>query len=81
MDQIRLGNTGLHVSRVCLGMMSCGNDSERPWVLDQSAVEPMIVGATKLGHLQDALAAAELTLSEQEIERLQEPYPAHPTRF
>jgi len=50
-------------------------------VLGQSAVEPMIVGATKLGHLQDALAAAELTLSEQEIERLQEPYPAHPTRF
>jgi aryl-alcohol dehydrogenase-like predicted oxidoreductase len=69
------------VSRVCLGMMSYGNDSERPWVLDESAAEPMIVGATKRGHLQDALAAPELPLSEQEIERLQEPYRAHPTRF
>ena len=30
MDQVRLGVTGLHVSRVCLGMMSYGNDSDRP---------------------------------------------------
>jgi aryl-alcohol dehydrogenase-like predicted oxidoreductase len=30
MDQVRLGATGLHVSRVCLGMMSHGNDSDRP---------------------------------------------------
>ena len=29
MDQIRLGGSGLHVSRVCLGMMSYGNDSDR----------------------------------------------------
>ena len=36
MDQVRLGATGLHVSRVCLGMMSYGNDSDRPWVLDEA---------------------------------------------
>ena len=30
MEQIRLGSTGLHVCRVCLGMMSYGNDSDRP---------------------------------------------------
>src|SRR5439155_777511 len=30
MDQVRLGNTGLHVSRVGLGMMSYGNDANRP---------------------------------------------------
>jgi aryl-alcohol dehydrogenase-like predicted oxidoreductase len=29
MDQIRLGGSGLHVSRVRLGMMSYGNDSDR----------------------------------------------------
>jgi aryl-alcohol dehydrogenase-like predicted oxidoreductase len=29
MDQVRLGATRLHVSRVCLGMMSYGNDSGR----------------------------------------------------
>jgi len=42
MDQVRLGASGLHVSRVCLGMMSYGNDSDRPWVLDEAATEPII---------------------------------------
>jgi aryl-alcohol dehydrogenase-like predicted oxidoreductase len=42
MDQVRLGATGLHVSRVCLGMMSYGNDSDRPWVLDEAGAEPII---------------------------------------
>ena len=36
-----------------------------------------IVGATKLGHLQDALAAEELDLSEDEMRRLEEPYIPH----
>src|SRR3954452_24769289 len=49
MDQVRLGATGLHVSRVCLGMMSYGNDSDRPWVLDESAAEPMIRRAVEGG--------------------------------
>jgi aryl-alcohol dehydrogenase-like predicted oxidoreductase len=30
MDHVRLGASGLHVSRVCLGMMSHGNNSDRP---------------------------------------------------
>jgi 1-deoxyxylulose-5-phosphate synthase len=42
MDQIRLGASGLHVSRVCLGMMSYGNDSDRPWVLDEERAEPIV---------------------------------------
>jgi 1-deoxyxylulose-5-phosphate synthase len=42
MDQTRLGASGLHVSRVCLGMMSYGNDSDRPWVLDEAATEPIV---------------------------------------
>jgi 1-deoxyxylulose-5-phosphate synthase len=37
-----------------------------------------IVGATKPGHLEDALAAAELSLSPEEIARLEEPYVPHP---
>jgi aryl-alcohol dehydrogenase-like predicted oxidoreductase len=41
MDQVRLGATGLHVSCVCLGMMSYGDDSDRPWVLDEAAAEPI----------------------------------------
>jgi aryl-alcohol dehydrogenase-like predicted oxidoreductase len=49
MDQVRLGATGLHVSRVCLGMMSYGNDSDRPWVLDEAAAEPLIRRAVEGG--------------------------------
>jgi aryl-alcohol dehydrogenase-like predicted oxidoreductase len=49
MDQTRLGATGLHVSRVCLGMMSYGNDSDRPWVLDEAAAEPIIRRAVEGG--------------------------------
>src|SRR6059058_3764545 len=42
MDYVNLGATGLRVSRICLGMMSYGNDSERPWVLDEDAAEPIV---------------------------------------
>jgi aryl-alcohol dehydrogenase-like predicted oxidoreductase len=49
MEQIRLGNSGLHVSRLCLGMMSYGNDSDRPWVLDEDAAEPLIRRAVEAG--------------------------------
>lgn len=37
-----------------------------------------IVGAARAAHLQDALAAEQLALSEQEIARLEEPYAPHP---
>ena len=36
-----------------------------------------IVGATKLEHLEDALAAEELSLTEDQIARLEEPYVPH----
>jgi 1-deoxyxylulose-5-phosphate synthase len=49
MDQVRLGATGLYVSRVCLGMMSYGNDSDRPWVLDEAAAEPIVRRAVEGG--------------------------------
>jgi aryl-alcohol dehydrogenase-like predicted oxidoreductase len=49
MDQVRLGASGLHVSRVCLGMMSYGNDSDRPWVLDENAAEPIVRMAVEGG--------------------------------
>jgi 1-deoxyxylulose-5-phosphate synthase len=49
MEQTRLGACGLHVSRVCLGMMSYGNDSDRPWVLDEAATEPIVRRAIEGG--------------------------------
>jgi aryl-alcohol dehydrogenase-like predicted oxidoreductase len=48
------------------------------WLLHKPHVTAPIVGATKLEHLEDALAAEELALSDDEIARLEEPYVPHP---
>ena len=37
MQYARLGNTGLKVSRICLGMMTYGDAAWRDWVLDEDA--------------------------------------------
>jgi len=34
MEYVRLGRTGLEVSRICLGMMTYGTSKWRSWVLD-----------------------------------------------
>jgi aryl-alcohol dehydrogenase-like predicted oxidoreductase len=49
MQYVNLGASGLRVSRVCLGMMSFGDDSERPWVLDEAAAEPIVRAAADGG--------------------------------
>ena len=49
MDYVNLGSTGLRVSRICLGMMSFGNDSDKPWVLDEAAAEPIVRAAVEGG--------------------------------
>jgi 1-deoxyxylulose-5-phosphate synthase len=49
MQYVNLGSTGLRVSRVCLGMMSYGNDSDRPWVLDEAHTEPIVRAAIEGG--------------------------------
>jgi aryl-alcohol dehydrogenase-like predicted oxidoreductase len=47
------------------------------WLLHRPGVTAPIIGATKLEHLQDALAAEQLALSAEEMERLEEPYRPH----
>jgi aryl-alcohol dehydrogenase-like predicted oxidoreductase len=47
------------------------------WVLAKAEVSAPIVGASKPGHLDDALAALELKLGADEIARLEEPYVPH----
>jgi aryl-alcohol dehydrogenase-like predicted oxidoreductase len=47
------------------------------WILAQPVITAPIVGATKMAHLTDAVAAVDVSLSEEEIERLQEPYVPH----
>jgi aryl-alcohol dehydrogenase-like predicted oxidoreductase len=48
------------------------------WLLHRPGVTAPIVGATKPGHLEDALAAEQLRLSADEMALLEEPYAAHP---
>jgi aryl-alcohol dehydrogenase-like predicted oxidoreductase len=48
------------------------------WLLSRPAVTAPIVGATRLGHISDALAAVQLTLTEEEVRRLEELYLPHP---
>ena len=49
MEYRNLGRTGLRVSRVCLGMMSYGNDSDRQWALDEEQAEPIVRAAVEGG--------------------------------
>jgi aryl-alcohol dehydrogenase-like predicted oxidoreductase len=47
------------------------------WLLAQPAVTAPIVGATRLAHLDDAIAAVDLTLDDAERARLEAPYRPH----
>jgi 1-deoxyxylulose-5-phosphate synthase len=49
MDYVRLGNTGLRVSRICLGMMTYGSPAWRPWVLDEEQSRPFVKRALEHG--------------------------------
>src|SRR5919204_546043 len=49
MEYVRLGNTGLKVSRLCLGAMTYGTSKWRPWVLDENESRPFIRRALEHG--------------------------------
>src|SRR5213082_2839708 len=49
MQYVSFGATGLRVSRICLGMMSYGTGSDRPWVLDEDAAGPLVRAAADGG--------------------------------
>ena len=48
------------------------------WILNKPHIASPIIGATKMDHLEQAIAAVDIKLSEEEIKRLEEPYKAHP---
>jgi aryl-alcohol dehydrogenase-like predicted oxidoreductase len=47
------------------------------WLLHRRGVTAPIVGATKMEHLADAIAAERLHLADEELARLEEPYVPH----
>ncbi len=49
MEYTTLGDTGMEVSRLCLGCMSFGTPDWRDWVLEEAESEPIIERAIDLG--------------------------------
>ena len=48
------------------------------WLLQLPGITAPIIGATKPGHIADAVAALDVTLSPDEVARLEAPYVPHP---
>src|SRR5580765_954456 len=49
MKYVRLGHSGLQVSRLALGCMSYGSPRWRPWVLDEASGRPFFKRAIEAG--------------------------------
>src|SRR5438552_3547839 len=49
MEYVRFGDSGVRVSRVCLGMMSFGETPDRPWALGEADARPIIQRAVEGG--------------------------------
>ena len=48
------------------------------WLLQKQPVVAPIIGATKISHLEDAVGALSVHLTEEEVTYLEEPYGPHP---
>jgi aryl-alcohol dehydrogenase (NADP+) len=48
------------------------------WILNKPHITAPIIGASKIDHLDQAIAALEIKLSAEEVARLEEPYRPHP---
>ena len=66
MQYLNLGGTGMQVSRLCLGMMSYGAKSWRPWVLEEDEARPFMERALDAGlNFFDTADVYSLGASEQ----------------
>lgn len=48
------------------------------WLMSKPHISAPIIGATKMDHLEQALAAVDIKLTDEEVKRLEEPYKPHP---
>jgi len=72
---------------VVLAVQSVAKERDLPaaqialaWLLSKPFVTAPIIGATKVSHLEDAIAAVDVHLSDEEIAGLEAPYEAHPVK-
>ena len=70
MEYVRLGATGLKVSRLCLGTMTYGSKQWREWVLEEEESRPFIRRALELGiNFFDTADMYSLGVSEEIVGR------------
>src|SRR3954462_7785822 len=75
MDYVRLGTTGLKVSRLCLGAMTYGSKKWREWVLEEEEGRPFIRRALELGiNFFDTADMYSLGVSEEILGRALKEY-------
>jgi aryl-alcohol dehydrogenase (NADP+) len=55
-----------------------GSQIALAWILSKPYVTAPIIGATRMDHLDQAIAALDIQLSEEEVKRLEEAYQPHP---
>jgi aryl-alcohol dehydrogenase (NADP+) len=55
-----------------------GSQVALAWMLKKPHITAPIIGATKMDHLDQAIAALDIQLSDDEVKRLEEPYKPHP---
>ncbi len=71
MEMVKLGTTGLNVSRICLGCMTYGSPKWRDWVLDEEASRPFIKQALDAGiNFFDTADVYSLGASEEVLGRI-----------
>src|SRR5215469_7098097 len=70
MEYVRLGSTGLKVSRLCLGTMTYGSKRWRDWVLEEDESRPFFRRAIELGiNFFDTADVYSLGVSEEIVGR------------
>jgi aryl-alcohol dehydrogenase (NADP+) len=70
MECIRLGRSGLKVSRICLGTMTFGSRQWRPWILEEADSRPFFEKALELGiNFFDTADMYSLGVSEEIVGR------------
>ncbi|MCK7483343.1 MAG: aldo/keto reductase [Candidatus Moduliflexus flocculans] len=57
-----------------------GSQIALAWMLNKPHITAPIIGATKMDHLEQAIAALEIKLADDEVKRLEEPYKPHRSR-
>ncbi len=69
-----------HANQVAKARSVSGSQIALAWVLSKPYVTAPIIGASKMNHLDEAIAALDIKLTDAEVERLEELYQPHRIR-